>query len=250
MSAEDGGKFGALLRSIRLQRGMSRAVVARKVGIDERYYGVLERGKKLGSLLVLARLSQFMEFDANEVLDGINVTVGEVSKRMRKAPIPLAVEAEGQYATFGRLLAEARSKANITQTAVANAIGVARGRIARVERGHSLPPMPKFAKWRRILGFDANIVLAQLIEPDIRPPFHGFGHVLQVARDGHSMTPAEVAKEVDCDVILYRRIELGAELPTFELAVHLHRVLRFDANAALRWLWFTGAMTQEVQHGR
>ena len=244
MSAEDGGKFGALLRSIRMQRNMSRAAVARKVGIDERYYGVLERGKKFASLPVLARLSQFMEFDANEVLDGINVTVGEVSKRTRKASIPMAVEAEGPYVTFGRLLAEARSKAEITQTALADAIGVARGHVARTERGYTLPFMPRFAQWRRILGFDANVVLAQLTDPDTRPPFHGFGHVLQLARVGHSMTPAEVAKEVGCDVILYRRIELGAELPTFDMAVHLHRVLRFDANAALRWLWFTGVVTR------
>ena len=104
--------------------------------------------------------------------------------------------------------------------------------------------MPRLAQWRRILGFDANVVLAQLIDPAARSPYHGFGHVLQLARVEHSMTPAEVAKEVGCEVILYRRIELGVELPKFDLAVHLHRVLRFDANAALRWLWFTGAITQ------
>ena len=185
-----------------------------------------------------------IEFDTNEVLDGINITVGEVSKRARKASIPLAVEAEGPYVTFGRLLAEARSNAEITQTALAEAIGVARGHVARTERGHTLPSMPKFAQWRRILGFDANIALAQLTDPDTRPPFHGFGHVLQLARAKRSMTPAEVAKEVGCDVILYRRLELGAELPKFDMAVHLHRVLRYDANAALRWLWFTGVVTQ------
>lgn len=54
------------------------------------------------------------------------------------------------------------------------------------------------------------------------------------------MTPTEVAKEVGCDVILYRRIELGAELPTFDVAVAIHRVLCFDANAAFRWLWHKG----------
>ena len=78
---------------------MSRAAVARKVGIDERYYGVLERGKKFASLLVLTRLSQFMEFDVNEVLDGINVTVvhpGTTRTERTEGVVAARAEATGQ----------------------------------------------------------------------------------------------------------------------------------------------------------
>lgn len=57
--------FGALLKSARKRRRLSRQNVADMVGISKSYVGELERGQCTPSLLIAARLSITLELCAN-----------------------------------------------------------------------------------------------------------------------------------------------------------------------------------------
>lgn len=234
--------FARLLKNQRTNRQMSRRQVAAKVGITPEFIGRIERAEAMPSMPTFARLRDILGFDANKALEALDVTVGETTKRERKASTTLIVDKEGQYVTFGRRLADARNDALLTQTAVADAIRVHRRHVARLERGHEMTSVVRFARLHRLLGFDADLLLAQLTAPETRTPFHGFGGLIQVARVAGAMTAAEVAQRAGCDVAEYQRIERGEVLPGFLLAVRIHRITHYDVNKAFRWLWQTGAL--------
>lgn len=237
MSADDGGTFGRLLRTLRTDRGLSRADIARIVGINAAFYGAVERGAKSVSLSTLARMRQHLQFDANAVLEQLNITVGAPEPSKQRLRLPKRTGKLGPYVAFGRLLAEARCDAQLTQVALARALHLSSRFVIRTERGHSLPSIARFAQWRQILRFDANIVLDQLTGQYPRTPFYGFGQIIKQARVHHRLTASQVAGESGCPFVTYQDIERGVILPRFDVVVHIHRVVGFDANAAFRWLW-------------
>lgn len=242
MTSKGHTAIALLLKNQRTNRQMSRRQFAARVGITAEFVGRIERADALPSMPTFARMRDILGFDANKALEALDVTVGEATQRQRKASTTLIVDKEGKYVTFGRMLADARNDAQLTQTAVADAIHVHRRHVARLERGHEMTSVIKFAKLHRLLGFDADLLLAQLTAPETRAPFHGFGGLVQVARVAGAMTAAEVARRAGCDVAEYRRIERGDVLPGLLLAVRIHRITRYDVNKAFRWLWQTGAL--------
>ena len=219
------------------------------IGVHVGFYGHVERGEKLPSLMPFARLHELLEFDGNVLVDALVVDVELVSKgerRRRKvsrpAGEPVAGPASGPEG-FGRLLAAARGNVGLTQKQLAVAVGCSRRQMVRFEAGHVLPTLRRFAQLWRVLGFDVDALLAMLRdEPPPREPFYGFGQVVAAARAGVAMSRAQVARAAGCATGDYLAIERGAVLPTMGAAVRIHSVVRFDANAALRWVWESGAV--------
>ena len=242
MSTNDGGAFARLLRQNRQDRGQSHAAFARSFGLNPPFYRAIERGDKYPSLLTFASLHRRLKFDANEVLDHFPDPVSEPAKAQRRLIPSKQPDTTCLYAEFGRRLADARRNAQLTQISLTRAIGGIPRSLIRYERGEKLPSLRKFAQFYKVLGFDANVMLAHL-DHSVEPrPFHGFGFIIKQARVSQKRTVADVASESGCDPELYQRIESGHELPTFVVVVHLHRLLDFDANAALSWLWRHGAL--------
>ena len=142
-----------------------------------------------------------------------------------------------RYMRFGREVMLARVKKNLTQTAVARAVGRTLNYYARIERGRQLPSLLLFARMHNGLGFDANRVLEAMgEEPEERAygPHSRLGVYLAHARDQCEQTIASAAKAVGCSAEAYERIELGERLPTLAELVRMHRVVRFNANIVLR----------------
>lgn len=238
-------EFGQQLTRARKARGLSRLEVAISICVDPSFYARVERGVRMVSLMTFALLWRDLALDAGRLLDTLPVDVREPSKRESRGPLSRA-ELAGPLAGFDKLLARARIDAGLTQEALAGAVGASRRQIARIECGHALPSVPRFAQLRRVLGFNPDRVIARLLGEDIPiEPFHGFGAEIKAARLVLSMAIARAAEASECELDRYKRIERGVFLPTMREVVLIHRAVQFDANAALRWVWETGALDDD-----
>lgn len=237
-------EFGRRLRDARRARGLSRGEVAVRAGVHVGFYGHVERGEKLVSLMVFARLQGELGFDGNALVDGLAVEIRPVGQReRRRAKVGVVMALGTGAAGFGRLLAAARAHVGLTQAQLAAAIGCSRRQVARFEGGHVLPSLRRFAQLWRVLGFDVDELLGALRdEKPPREPFYGFGQVVAAARRGLAMSQAQVARSAGCATGDYMAIERGAMLPTMRAAVRIHSVVRYDANAAISWVWESGAI--------
>ena len=63
--------LGKNVRAIRLARGFSQEQLAERSGLHRTYIGGIERGERNVSLLNLVRLSQALEIDMGQLLNGI-----------------------------------------------------------------------------------------------------------------------------------------------------------------------------------
>lgn len=237
-------EFGQRLTAARIGRGLSRLEVAVAVSVDPSFYARTERGLRMVSLITLALLWRCLGFDADTLLAALPADASEPDKRQRErkrsvkqSPVRLASTLAG----FEGMLARARVDAGFTQKQLARAIGLSRGQIGRIEGGNGLPSVLTFARMHRVLGFNANRALERLLGgngPVER--CYGFGAVIKTARLSLRLRQPVVAGRARCTIDRYRRIERGVVLPTMQEAACIHRVLDFDASAALRWLWESG----------
>lgn len=236
--------FGQLMKDARRGRGWRQKQWAKMLGISTTYCSIVERGGQVMSLKLFTRWWQLLDFDANAALRTLSVTVETPKKRRTRESVMMSPNAKaGEYVAFGRLLASARRRAEVTQQELARVLQCKYLHVSRIETGRRLPSVRCLAQMHRILDVDANQLLAHLCDPSLTVAFYGFGRVVELARIALSMSSDEVAVGADCDLERYRAIESGAVLPSIEELVRIHRVTRLDANAALRWLWQNGAQS-------
>ncbi len=231
-------QFGQLLVDARESLGLSRTAVARKAGYVFSVYRDIEQGKKLATLKKFVELWVILEFDVDTLLGALpEQTVTPVAKRSFKRR---SLRRDfGPYYAFGVRLIRARTQAELTIASVARGVGVKSLCIQQIEGGHRLPSLLLFVRLRLLLGFDASAMLGRvrLLRAGWNSPFARFGQLVQNARETLGKTVAEVADDAECDEAGYVSIERGFKLPTMTTLVHLHRVLRFDVNSALRSVW-------------
>ena len=230
-------EFGLLLRQARDARKVHHVHVAREAGVSGAFLRRVERGMALPSLLLLAALWRILGFDANALLDALGVRSRAVPARLleRKATnLRARVSARGRFVSFGILVARARVSAELTQEALAFALGVSVRFLARIEAGVQLPSVLLVAKLRHGVGIDGNALLAALLDESPREPFHAFGRILEVARERRKLRRVDVARAARCCSRVYARAESGHELPTVCELARMQRVLRFNGNAVLR----------------
>lgn len=58
----------ANLRTIRLEQGLSQNDLSERIGITEKYYNTIEKGKKWGSFATLAKLATALKVEPYELL--------------------------------------------------------------------------------------------------------------------------------------------------------------------------------------
>ena len=235
-------RFGALINKARTTRRLPQKEAARRLGVHANHLSAIERGIRLPSLRRFVALWQLLEFDADIVLDTLEVQVQAPTARERRVPRESRVVSAGAHIAFAVPLSRARRDLQITQPGLAHAVGCSTRHLARLEQGLCLPSLPLFAQLRCVLRFDARSLLTQLCDPDDRLPFDGFGRVIEQARIGRSLSPGDVARAAGFELAHYRRIEQGAVLPTMRSVVRIHQIVRFDATAAIRWVWQSDAL--------
>jgi transcriptional regulator with XRE-family HTH domain len=60
--------FGAVVRQLRKERGVSQEGLATKAGIDRAYMGSLERGRRNPSLTTIARVARGLDLPISELI--------------------------------------------------------------------------------------------------------------------------------------------------------------------------------------
>ncbi len=232
----DHKEFGQLLSVARQSRTMSQSDVARNLGITPDAYAEIERGAASMSLLLLARLRQQLDLDVNVLLEALPVDVAQVTRRKRKSSHATRRKF-GRYHQLGRQLLKLRIASELTQDSVAYALDLSLGQVIRIEGGHRLPSLERFAQLRRLFGFDANALLDCLLEKPSNEPFRAFALIIRTSRESLGMSFKQAARRVGCHPNDYRQMECGAKLPTMDVFMQMHRVLRFDADMVLRAVW-------------
>lgn len=71
-------QFGANLKRIRRQAGVSQEELAHKAGLHRTEIGLLERGERTAKITTLAKLCAGLDTEPNELLDGIRWHIGQV----------------------------------------------------------------------------------------------------------------------------------------------------------------------------
>jgi transcriptional regulator with XRE-family HTH domain len=61
-------RFGAIIRRLRLERGLTAVEMAKRVGMNSRYLGVLEQGGNDTSLTMIVKLCRVLNADIGEVM--------------------------------------------------------------------------------------------------------------------------------------------------------------------------------------
>jgi transcriptional regulator with XRE-family HTH domain len=245
-------EFGLLLRQARDARKVHQVHVARKAGVSASFLRRVERGVALPSLLLFAALWRLLGFDANALLDALGVRSRAVPGRLsaRKATSTRARVTSGRFVEFGILVARTRVSADLTQEALAFALGVGVRFLARIEAGVQLPSVLLVAKMRHAIGVDGNALLAALLDESPREPFHALGRILEVARERCGLGRVDVARAARCGSEVYERAESGHELPTVRELARMHRVLRFNGNAALRAVCLADSQDSPESQGK
>lgn len=242
-------KFGLLLRQARDARKLQPADVAREAGMSGSFLERVERGVALPSLMLLAVLWRLLGFDANELLDTLGIRSREIPRRLLGARRLVGLQARmirGRFMEAGLLIARTRYSAGLTQNALGAALGVSGRFVTCIEAGMKLPSVVLAAKLRHALGIDGNKLLEAALDEPPRAPFHEFGRVLRLAREKRGMQPGDVARLARCELLAYERAESGDALPTVRELARMHRVLRFNGNAALRVVWMEDSQGKGV----
>jgi XRE family transcriptional regulator, regulator of sulfur utilization len=63
--------FGAAVRRLRLERGLSQERLAEGAGVSQRYLSVLERGENSPTLNVVFRLCEALDISPSKLLDDV-----------------------------------------------------------------------------------------------------------------------------------------------------------------------------------
>jgi transcriptional regulator with XRE-family HTH domain len=194
----------------------------------------VERGAALPALRVFAALWQLLGFDAGTLLAALGVTVREAKVRARRAMVLDGPAGAGPFAAFGRGLAAARVEARLTQGALGLAVGCRREYVARMEGGHGLPSLRRFAQLQLVLAFDAGELLGRLGENPPGEPWFAFGQLVAAARVGQELSREDVALMARCEAEHVQKVERGAELPTVLVLARMHKLLGFSGDGVLR----------------
>ena len=125
--------FGAKLRFLRLQHGLSQLELAGKLGLAQQsYVSHLETGKKEPSLELVVHIARLFQTSTDYLLrDTVQVeqTDGEPY-----------IQSPVQTATFGQKLEQLRRDAKLTQTQLAHKLLLAQpGYISNLEKGRKFP---------------------------------------------------------------------------------------------------------------
>jgi transcriptional regulator with XRE-family HTH domain len=64
----EAARFGAIIRRLRLARGWTAVYVAKSVGMNSRYLGVLEQGGNDTSLSMIVKICRVLDADIGEVM--------------------------------------------------------------------------------------------------------------------------------------------------------------------------------------
>ncbi|MCG8419469.1 MAG: helix-turn-helix domain-containing protein [Proteobacteria bacterium] len=157
-----------------------------------------------------------------------------------------------KYAAFGQVLRQARKDMTMTQTEVADAVGICVDWYARIETGNAQCSLTTLAAFRKSLRVDVNTLLKALgqrskpvegtaslsvDEPDhTSGPYEVFSRVFRPARLQRHLTLSMVAEAVGYSRSYYYCIETGRRLPSVSMLARLHDCLEFDANSLLEEL--------------
>ena len=157
-----------------------------------------------------------------------------------------------KYAAFGQLLRQARTELAMTQTEVADAVGIGVDWYAQIEAGEARCSLKTLTALRRTLHVDANALLKALDQHSkpvkgtarrgVEEPKHtsgqhkAFGRTLRRARRQKQLTLSMVAESVGCSRTYYYVVETGRRLPSVLMLARLHDCLEFDANELLEEL--------------
>ncbi len=76
--------FGAVLRDIRLERGISQEKLALESGYHRTYISLLERGQKSPSLNTIFELTRVLGVPASEVVERVEARLVRVAKQTKQ----------------------------------------------------------------------------------------------------------------------------------------------------------------------
>ena len=145
--------FGAKLRFLRLQHGLSQLELAGKLDLAQQsYVSHLETGKKEPSLELVVRIARVFQASTDYLLrDTVSMEQTDVAHHIQ-SPV--------QTATFGQKLERLRRDATLTQTELAHKLLLAQpGYISNLEKGRKFPSPTLIVRIADLFGVTTDWLL-------------------------------------------------------------------------------------------
>ena len=159
--------FGSNLRKLREQAGLSQRGLAQKVGVDVSYLSKIENGvMSPPSQELILRLAEALRADKDELLTLAGKVPADIAQILKNRDVLQSLR-EGDLAkksgsvnnkdSFNKKLRELRERSGLSQSELANRVGVSFTYLSKIENGVKPPPSEKvILKLAEVLNCDKD----------------------------------------------------------------------------------------------
>ncbi|GEM_PF-4295660 len=163
--------FGSYLKRLREQAGLSQRGLAEKVGVDVSYLSKIENGvMSPPSQELIIRLAEVLDADRDELLTlagKVPADIAQILKNrdilqsLRKGDVGNKPGSVNNGDSFNKKLRELRERAGLSQSEVAERVGVSFTYLSKIETGVKPPPSEKvILKLAEVLNCDKDDLMA------------------------------------------------------------------------------------------
>jgi len=167
----ENSRFGNRIKELRQQAGLNQRVVARLVGIDFSYLSKIEKGLVVPAREVILKLAEVLSGSTDELLTLAGKLPSDIIEQLHNNPAMLKSLRNGRVGksragavngtSFGRTLKELREKAGMSQSELADELGISFTYLSKIENGIRPAPSEKLIyRLAEILHADSDELLA------------------------------------------------------------------------------------------
>ncbi|NLE08905.1 MAG: helix-turn-helix transcriptional regulator, partial [Dehalococcoidales bacterium] len=167
----ENSRFGNRIKELRQQAGLNQRVVARLVGIDFSYLSKIEKGLVVPAREVILKLAEVLSGSTDELLTLAGKLPSDIIEQLHNNPAMLKSLRNGRVGksragavngtSFGRTLKELREKAGMSQSELADELGISFTDLSKIENGIRPAPSEKLIyRLAEILHADSDELLA------------------------------------------------------------------------------------------
>jgi transcriptional regulator with XRE-family HTH domain len=193
-------EFGANLRRVREERGLTLQAVADRTGLSVSYLSEIEQSKKRPSLKTARKIAESLGLPLSNLL-----------------PSQPVEEEQATGLSLGDRLRLAREGRNLTLEDVATQAGISPSYLSQIELGQTAPAVPTLRRLSEAL----EAPLASLV-PQTRD---NLGIKVKRLRENLALSRAEVASKAGVSVSLIAQLENGRTQPSLDTLQRLSDVL-------------------------
>lgn len=146
------------LRKLRAEQGFTLRELAARADIDRSYVGLLEKGKRRPTLLVLLKIAQALGYSLSQVMAMAEESANQAD--VRKDSHPLPESGRESALLLGEEIRRKRRKAGMSQRQLASKAKLSPRDLSSIERNRMSPTIDTLFRICQILGTQISALIS------------------------------------------------------------------------------------------